>query len=266
MFIYRISSKDTPRVYIGMTIRSLKRRWSEHRCAAKLGVNTPLYNAMRSFGTDSFVMEQIDTADTVEELRQKELDYIEAYEAHISQKGFNLTDHGARLGCANEVNGEAHYKSKLTEEVVVFIRDPKYAQLSNAELLDLVRELYGVVVSRDCLRDARRGDSWTHLNEIAKPYKRPQGSCRPKMTEERRANAAETLNKYRSLAHQKYREAVKDKRGANAKLPETTVEAIYFSDKSLLKTAQEYGVSKKMVLLIKQAKVHKYLTGRLQNA
>lgn len=266
MFIYRISSSHTPRVYIGMTIRSLKRRWSEHCCAARLGANTPLYNAMRSFGLDSFVIEQIDTADTVEELRKKELYHIEKYESHAKQNGFNLTDHGANFGRLHEITGEAHYRSKLNDDAVVFIRDPKHAKLSNNALRELVKAVHGVAVSNDCLRDARRGDSWKHLNGVAAPYKRQQGSGKAPMTAERRESAAATLSAFRAHAHQKLRENLRGKRASHAKIPESTVEAIYFSSSSLLKTAQEYGVSKKMVLLIKQAKAHRYLTERLQNA
>lgn len=266
MFIYRVSSPHTPRVYIGMTIRTLKRRWSEHCCAARLGAKTPLYNAMRAFGLDSFAIEQIDTAENVAALRKKELYYIEKYESHARQNGFNLTDHGANFGRLNEITGEAHYRAKLNDDAVVFIRDPKHAALSNKALLELVKVAHGIVISNDCLRDARRGDSWTHLNEMATPYKRQQGSGKAPITAERRASATATLNAFRTQAHQKLREKVTGKRASHAKIPEAAVEAIYFSSKSLSKTAQEYGVSKKMVLLIKQAKAHRYLTERLQNA
>jgi hypothetical protein len=266
MYIYRISSPETDRVYIGMTIRTLKRRWTEHCCAARIGVNTPLYNAMRAYGQDAFKIEEIDTATTVEELRNKEMHYIEKFESHAKQKGFNLTDHGLRFGRTNDVAGETHYKAKLTDEIVVYLRNPEYAALPNTILQSMVLETFGVNLSRDCVRDARRGDSWKHLNDVAAPYKRKQGSCRQPMTAERRAACAETLNKHRKLAQEKFRESIKGKRSSRATLSDDTVTAIFFSEKSLLRTAEEYGISKKMVLLIKQAKTYRYLTERLQHA
>ena len=68
---------------------------------------------------------------------------------------------------------------------------------------------------------------------------------------------------FRSEALAKLSDMRRGKRGANAKLPEQTVKDIFYSPLSLLKTAEQFGVSKKMVLLIKQRKAHVYLTKEL---
>jgi hypothetical protein len=83
------------------------------------------------------------------------------------------------------------------------------------------------------------------------------------MTEERKAQAKRTLDTHRQAAQSKLAEMRRGKRGLNAKLSEQTVKDIFYSPLSLLKTATQFGVSKKMVLLIKQRKAHVYLTKEL---
>lgn len=165
MLVYKITNKINPRVYVGLTVCTLEKRWREHRSAANTGVEKPLYRAMRKHGIENFSIELLYAAKDFDDLRAAELRFIEELKAHTLDGGYNLTDHGARYGAPNSPKGEIQYKSKLTEEMVAFIRDPVHWDKDNTDLLNMVNQKFNNDLSRDTVRDARRGDSWKHLNE-----------------------------------------------------------------------------------------------------
>jgi predicted GIY-YIG superfamily endonuclease len=56
--VYRVLSDLCSEAYVGMT-GNLKRRWNEHRGAAKRGDDKLLYEAMRRVGIDTFRIEKL---------------------------------------------------------------------------------------------------------------------------------------------------------------------------------------------------------------
>ena len=68
------------------------------------------------------------------------------------------------------------------------------------------------------------------------------------------------LDLHRPEALRKLAEARKGKRGPNAKLSECAVRDIFYSSGRISETARNFGISHKMVALIKQRKAHVYLT------
>jgi hypothetical protein len=259
MQVYKIANLVNDRVYIGLTTCALSKRWREHKCAANTDVDKPLYRAMRKHGVSNFYIEPIYETQDVQALRDAEMSLIGDYKAHVSDGGYNLTDHGFNYGNQNTAKGEQQAQSLLTEQIVQYIRNPDTAAITNQALVDEVLSVFGVLASRDCIRDARRGSSWTHLNDKYPPIKIGQGG-RGELSADGKIKAVDALNKYRDAAIVAMRSARVGKRGNNAKLPIEKVKEIFYSPLSLAKTAVEHGVSKKMVLLIKQRKAHVYLT------
>ena len=82
--------------YIGQTTTSLEQRTKEHKCCAKSGDTRCLYNAIRKYEmVDTFELIEIDTADTMEELCEKECEYIVEYNSYyIYGNGYNMTHGG----------------------------------------------------------------------------------------------------------------------------------------------------------------------------
>ena len=82
--------------YIGLTTTSLEQRKREHNCCAKNGDTKCLYNALRKYDmVDIFKLIQIDTANTIEELCEKEKKYIIEYNSYYQNKnGYNMTHGG----------------------------------------------------------------------------------------------------------------------------------------------------------------------------
>jgi hypothetical protein len=79
--------------YIGLNTTSLKQRKNEHRQCAKNGDKRCLYNAIRKYDmVDTFELIEIDTADTIEELCELEIFYIQEYNSYyMNGNGYNMT-------------------------------------------------------------------------------------------------------------------------------------------------------------------------------
>ena len=82
--------------YIGLTTTSLEQRTKEHIKCAKNGDNKCLYNAIRKYDMiDTLELKEIDTADTIYELCEKEIGYIIEYNSYyIDGNGYNMTHGG----------------------------------------------------------------------------------------------------------------------------------------------------------------------------
>ena len=261
MLVYKITNNVNGHGYIGITQCSLAKRWREHLCAARTGNNKKLYAAMRKYGTDNFSIAVLYEATSFKELQAVEKGAIAEHGTYATGgKGYNLTSGGEGTDRVDQLFGEALACSVLTEEIVAFARDPQHWNISNADVLALIAKKFKLACSIDTVKDARNGSSWTHLNTQYPPVKRGRGARDDVVSEETRQAQKDTLAKNHAAAIMASAKARSGKRGAHAKLSEATVRDIFFNPESLLKTAAKFGVSKKMVLLIKQRKAHTYLT------
>ena len=82
--------------YIGLSTTSLERRKIGHKHSAKSGDTRCMYNALRKYNMeDTFELIQIDTADTQQELCEKEKEYIIKYNSYyMDGNGYNMTSGG----------------------------------------------------------------------------------------------------------------------------------------------------------------------------
>lgn len=109
MIIYKITNKTTKKVYIGQTINTLEARWNRHKNDALNNIlDTHFARAIRLYGPEDFDIEIIDTANTQEELTQKEHDWIIYYNS--IEEGYNETDSLLK-------SGGNTYKSKSKDEM-----------------------------------------------------------------------------------------------------------------------------------------------------
>ena len=260
MYVYKIANKVNDKLYIGITTCSLEKRWREHKCAARNGLDTPLYRAMRCYGIDQFEIVLMYEGVNRLEIQAVEKGLIAQYGSYVRNNGYNLTLGGEGEGKIVRKVGEESYNAKLTEEMVAFIRSPELWDKSNKELIDLLEEAFGQEINVNTIKAARQGKCWKQLNEKYPPILVRQGSRKPKLNENERQKVKEMLNSFRPISILAQRLAVKGKRGKNAKLSEESIKEIFYSNLSLSKTAKIHNISKKMVLLIKQRKTHVYLT------
>ncbi|MFP3041874.1 GIY-YIG nuclease family protein [Treponema primitia] len=92
--IYKATG-PTGKVYIGQTIQSFAERKKGHKIrAVKKDRRYSFGIAILEHGFESFVWEQIDTAETKEELGQKEKYWIAHYQSDDPEHGYNMTSGG----------------------------------------------------------------------------------------------------------------------------------------------------------------------------
>ena len=143
---YRIEHASNGSAYIGITSRSIKQRWSDHKFASKSG-SVPLYRAMRKYGVESFSISEIGCAETYDALKALEIKLI-ASARDQGVKLYNVTNGGdGTQGWvpSNEVKEKIRQKNieqmsnperrlALSQAAKKQFSDPKYGEAVSARL------------------------------------------------------------------------------------------------------------------------------------
>jgi len=109
MWIYKITNIQNNKVYIGQTIRPIKDRFHRHINDAMNNIlDTHFARAIRKYGKDNFIIEEIDSATSQDELNKLEQYWIQYYNS--VENGYNETDAISKCG------GNT-YQSKTEEEM-----------------------------------------------------------------------------------------------------------------------------------------------------
>lgn len=119
-YIYKITNTVNDKVYIGQTTKSVLVRFEMHKQASmtKSKQKLHLYLAMNKYGMDKFSIVQIDSADSREELNEKERYWIKFYDSISS--GYNMMEGGNDENPMNSPIVKEKHASKL--------RDPETRQ------------------------------------------------------------------------------------------------------------------------------------------
>ena len=90
--IYKVENLLNKQVYVGATKNGLKERMLDHLERAQRNEKSKFHQAIKKYGADSFIWEQIDTAISIDELAKKEKQYIFEYKA--KDEGYNSDEGG----------------------------------------------------------------------------------------------------------------------------------------------------------------------------
>lgn len=267
MIAYKITNTTNGKSYIGITRGSLEKRWREHRCEASSGSDKPLYRAMRKYGAEAFDLRVLYEATSLQELKVVEKGLIAQYGTYkLGGKGYNLTDGGDGGHYINRAKGEQCRLAVLNEAIIAFIRDPEKVNIPNNVLVDMVKKQFGTEFNIDTLKCGRNGKGWRHLNDRFPPIKSAKGGRQRPITDSKRAVLRQVLDANRAVAVAKSAELSRGQRAKHAKLDFDTVKDIFYADGSLNSVAKQYGLSKKMVMLIRQQKTYVYWTKEFHRA
>lgn len=97
MWIYKITNIQNNKVYIGQSIRPINQRFQRHINDALNNIlDTHFARAIRKYDKENFIIEEIDIANTQEELNEKEQYWIKYYNSVID--GYNETDAISKCG------------------------------------------------------------------------------------------------------------------------------------------------------------------------
>lgn len=109
MTIYKITNLVNGKIYIGKTKYTKEKRLKEHFKCAEQGCNTFLYNAIRKYGKENFIIEELDIAKSISELNKKEKFWIDKLDSRNRLIGYNVApggDGGDTWTYANDLEKE----------------------------------------------------------------------------------------------------------------------------------------------------------------
>lgn len=92
-YIYKITNLINLKVYIGLTTQTVEVRWLQHVSGSK-NAKGGIDAAIKKYGPQNFIIEQIDTASSIDELNKKEIYYIAYYHSWVhdpESNGYNIT-------------------------------------------------------------------------------------------------------------------------------------------------------------------------------
>lgn len=108
-YIYKISNLINGKVYIGQTSLTPELRFNKHKKCYKSNSCPKLYNAMRKYGKENFIVETICETNTPDEDEKYWIQYYKSVE-----NGYNITyggDGGSSLGINDELKVIEYYNS-----------------------------------------------------------------------------------------------------------------------------------------------------------
>ena len=177
MWIYKITNIQNNKVYIGQTIRPIEQRFHRHLNDALNNIlDTHLARAIRKYGKDSFIIEEIDNAQTQDELNQKEQYWIRYYNS--VKDGYNETDAISKCG------GNT-YQSKTKEEMEVIkdkirqtkigANNPMARKIKRTNIITNEVDIFDTIIScaKACGIQNGKTSITTRLNgQVKRPYKK----------------------------------------------------------------------------------------------
>lgn len=109
MIIYKITNKINGKCYIGQTSISTKERWARHcepssKCYG-------LSNAIKKYGKENFIIEELGQYKNQEDLNNAEMYFISWFNC-MTPNGYNLTEGGKY----ESLSAESRKKSSLTHK------------------------------------------------------------------------------------------------------------------------------------------------------
>lgn len=112
MFLYKITNTVNNKCYVGFTSATIEKRYKEHiRCSKYANKNQKIYNAIRKYGPENFIVEQIyQGVDAI----QRENEFIKKYNAE-----YNMIEGG------NKPPSQKGNTWKMSEETKEKLRKPK---------------------------------------------------------------------------------------------------------------------------------------------
>lgn len=93
-YIYKITNVLNGKMYIGKTSSTIQERWKEHLKDAtrRSKEHRPLYSAIKKYGADNFIIEQLEEVPNDEIACKREIFWIEYYGSF--KNGYNATKGG----------------------------------------------------------------------------------------------------------------------------------------------------------------------------
>ena len=183
MLVYCIKNIINNKEYIGLTKRPLEQRWKQHIYESNKKDswewNTPLGNAIKKYGKDSFQVFVLEVCSSETELKLKEIQLIKERKSLASETGYNLT-----------LGGDGRLGYKLSEETKQKIGQGNLGKVMSVD----AREKMSVAAKKRCVGKLSPMDGKKHTDDALK--KISQSSKGRIFSEESRRKKSESLKAY----------------------------------------------------------------------
>ena len=176
MWIYKIINIQNNKIYIGQTIRPIQDRFHRHINDALNNVlDTHFARAIRKYGKDNFIIEQIDQAQTQDELNKKEQYWIQYYNS--VQNGYNETDAISKCG-GNTYQSKTEKEMEVIKEKIrqtkLGAKNPMAKKIKRINIITNEIDIFDTIIScaKACgIKNGKTSIS-TRLNgQVKSPYK-----------------------------------------------------------------------------------------------
>lgn len=89
--LYKVTNKINQKIYFGITSKSLNERKRTHLNSVNKGKTTHFANALRCYGIQNFIWEEILYTQDYEIIKQSEINFIKIYNSNDKSIGYNMT-------------------------------------------------------------------------------------------------------------------------------------------------------------------------------
>ena len=176
MWIYKITNIQNNKVYIGQTIRPIQDRFHRHINDALNNIlDTHFARAIRKYGKDNFIIEQIDQAQTQNELNKKEQYWIQYYNS--VQNGYNETDAISKCG-GNTYQSKTEKEMEVIKEKIrqtkLGAKNPMAKKIKRINIITNKVDIFDTIIScaKACGIKNGKTSITTRLNgQVKSPYK-----------------------------------------------------------------------------------------------
>ena len=183
MLVYCIKNTVNNKEYIGLTTRTLEKRWKQHIYESNKQDswewNTPLGNAIKKYGKDSFQVFVLEECSSETELKQKEIQLIKERKSLSTENGYNLT-----------LGGDGRLGYKLSEETKRKIGEGNIGKVMSNE----AKEKMSVAAKKRSVGKLSPMDGKKHTDDALK--KISESSKGRIFSEESRIKKSESLKAY----------------------------------------------------------------------
>ena len=161
MYLYKITNLINGKGYIGIT-NDYKKRWANHKCN-----NDPtmaIAKAIKKYGVENFKFVVLLSNIPLEEIDNKEIEYIKKYHTHVSENGYNILK-GGRYNIENNARlGADNGMALLTPEEAQYIKD--HRDIPEYVLYDSFAEK----ISYQTFRDIYLDKTYKNIKPTVDPY------------------------------------------------------------------------------------------------
>ena len=183
MLVYCIKNTVNNKEYIGLTTRTLEKRWKQHIYESNKQDswewNTPLGNAIKKYGKDLFQVFVLEECSSETELKQKEIQLIKERKSLSTETGYNLT-----------LGGDGRLGYKLSEETKRKIGEGNIGKVMSNE----AKEKMSVAAKKRSVGKLSPMDGKKHTDDALK--KISESSKGRIFSEESRIKKSESLKAY----------------------------------------------------------------------